>query len=220
MKYIETEGKNVEQAIELGLYKLGLKRDEVKIQVLEQGGLFSKAKVKISTGEQSEGEKQIQEFFDGLIKATGLTCFASVEEKEDVFYVNLTGDDVGVLIGKRGDVLSAIQFLSSQILTRGKSHDEYKRIVVDSSNYLARREESLKILARSSANRALREKKPVKLEFMTAKERRIIHTELAENSKVKTESKGEEPRRYVVIIPTKHEKQENNGGFEPREEND
>ena len=221
MKSIETEGKNVEQAIELGLYKLGLERDQVTIQILDQGGLFSKAKVKIISGEQSEGEKEIQKFFEELIATMGISCFASVEEKEKSFFVNLTGNDVGIMIGKHGDILNAIQFLSSQILNKGKG--EYRKIVVDSSNYLSRREESLKILARSSASKAIREKKPVKLEFMNARERRIIHAELSENQKVRTESKGEDPRRYVVIYPTKQEKNNQTiGAFavESREIND
>ena len=213
MKYIETEGKNVEQAIELGLYKLGLERDQVSIQIIDQGGLFSKAKVKISTEKQSEEEKEIQDFFNDLIANMGISCYASVEEKNDnSFLVNLTGNDVGTMIGKRGDILSAIQYVSSQILNIGK--DKYRKIIVDSSNYLSRREESLKILARNSANKAIKSGKPIKLNFMNSKERRIIHTELAENEKVKTESKGTEPKRYIVITPiTKKNEKETNYGF-------
>lgn len=220
MKSIETEGKNVEQAIELGLYKLGVERDQVTIQILDQGGLFSKAKVKISTGEQSEDEKEIQTLFNDLITAMGVSCFASVEEKEKSFYVNLTGNDVGVMIGKHGDILASIQVLANQILNKGK--ENYRKIIVDSSNYLSRREESLKILARSSASRALREKKAVKLDYMNARERRIIHAELSSNAKVRTESKGEEPKRYVVIYPVKQPKADSAPAFEvePRENND
>ena len=214
MKFIETEGKTVDQAIELGLYKLGKQRDEVTIQIIEQGGLFSKAKVRLSTGEQSENEKQILSFFEDFIKSTGLDCYASVDEQDDKYLVNLTGKDVGVLIGKHGDVISSIQHLAS--ISIGKKFD--KRVVVDSSNYNSRREESLKILARSSAARAIREKKAVKLEYMNARERRIIHEELANNNKVSTASEGVEPKRFVVITPKKKDTVEKE--IAPRDEND
>ena len=216
MKYIETEGKTVEQAIELALYKLEKKREDVTIQILEQGGLFSKAKVRVSTGEQSESEKKILKLFEEFIASTKLSCFASVEEKEDMFLVNLTGKDVGVLIGKHGDVLSGIQYLTSIIL--GRVDD--KRVVVDSSNYNSRREESLRILARSAAARAIREKHSVKLEYMTARERRIIHDELSKNSRVSTISEGVEPKRYVVISLSKQKKEDEGTGNIPRDEND
>ena len=214
MKFIETEGKTVDQAIELGLYKLGKERSEVTIQIVDQGGLFSKAKVRISTGEQSENEKKILAFFEEFIKSTGLECFASVDEQDDKYLVNLTGKDVGVLIGKHGDVISAVQHLAS--LSIGKKFD--KRVVVDSSNYNSRREESLRILARSSAARALREKKAVRLEYMNARERRIIHEELANSNKVSTASEGVEPKRYVVVSPKKKDTTEKETA--PRDEND
>ena len=216
MKSIETEGKTVEQAIELALYKLEKTRDEVTIQILDQGGLFSKAKVRVSSGEQSEEEKKILKFFEDFIASTGLSCFASVEEKNDQFLVNLTGKDVGVLIGKHGDILSAIQQLTSTIL--GRVND--KRIIVDSSNYNSRREESLKILARSSAARAVREKRAVKLEYMSARERRIIHEELSKNDRVSTTSEGVEPKRYVVVIPANQKKDGAEKDIIPRDEND
>jgi len=216
MKFIETEGKTVEQAIELALYKLEKKREEVTIQILDQGGLFSKAKVKVSTGEQSESEKKILKLFEEFIASTGLSCFASVEERNDHFLVNLTGKDIGVLIGKHGDVLSGIQYLTSIIL--GKVDD--KRVVVDSSNYNSRREESLRILARSAASRAIREKRSIKLEYMNAKERRIIHEELSKNNKVSTISEGVEPKRYVVVNLAKQKRDEGVNENAPRDEND
>lgn len=221
MKSIETEGKNVEQAIELGLYKLGLNRDEVTIQILEQGGLFSKAKVKIVSGEQTEEEKVFQKYFDDLITVMQISCFASVEISGNKVNVNLTGNDVGIMIGKRGDVLNAIQFVTSQIFNKNRSGDEYYRVVVDSSNYISRREESLRNLAKSSANKAIKSKKPIKLNYMSAKERRIIHEELAKNELVKTESRGEDPKRFVVITPTnkgKNAMEEFN--LKPRVDND
>lgn len=199
MKSIETQGKTVDQAIELGLYKLGVTRDQVKITILEQAGLFNKARVKLSLGQSSESETKLKEFLDELIAKMGLDIVVSVEEKEDQFAVDVAGEDAAILIGKRGDSLEGFQFLVNSIYNKGKKHDEYKRIVVDSNHYKDKRSDTLKILAQRTAARAVRENKDIKLEPMNANERRIIHEALADHAKVETESKGNEPNRYVVV---------------------
>lgn len=199
MKSIETQGKTVDQAIELGLYKLGTTRDKVKITILEQAGLFNKARVKLSLGESSEKEKQLTALAQEFVEKMGLNVNLDVEEKEDCFLVNITGDDVALIIGKRGDSLDGFQYLLNCFFNKGKKHDEYKKVVVDSNNYKNKREDTLKVLAERMAARAVRENRDIKLEPMTANERRIIHTALQDHAKVETESKGNEPNRFVVI---------------------
>lgn len=199
MKSIETQGKTVDQAIELGLYKLGVTRDKVKISIIEEAGLFNKAKVKLSIDESSESEQKVKDFVTELIGKMNLELDVTVEEKEEQFVVDVTGKDVALLISKRGESLDAFQFLVNSIYNKGKKHEEYKKIVVDSSNYKSKREDTLKVLAERMAVKAVRENQDVKLEPMTANERRIIHATLADNAKVETESKGKEPNRYVVI---------------------
>lgn len=199
MKSIETQGKTVDQAIELGLYKLGATRDQVKISIIEEAGLFNKARVKLTLGTSSETENALKELVEELISKMGLAIDVTVEEQEDQFLVDVTGKDAALLIGKRGESLDAFQFLVSTIYNKGKKHDQYKKVVVDSSNYKSKREDTLKVLAQRTAARAVRENHDIRLEPMNANERRIIHSTLADSTKVETESKGNEPNRYVVI---------------------
>lgn len=209
MLSIETQGKTVDQAIELGLYKLGVTRDQVKITILEQAGLFNKARVKLSVGSESESESSLKNLAEELISKMGLEITLSVEEQEDRFMVEIGGEDSAILIGKRGESLDGFQFLLSTLFNKGKKHDEYKRVVVDSKGYKSRREDTLKILAERTAARAVRENQDIRLEPMSANERRIIHSALASSTKVETESKGNEPNRYV-IIKLKNKNKKNN----------
>lgn len=209
MLSIETQGKTVDQAIELGLYKLGTTRDQVKITILEQAGLFNKARVKLSVGSESESESSLKKLAEELVSKMGLEITLSVEEQEDRFMVEIGGEDSAILIGKRGESLDGFQFLLSTLFNKGKKHDEYKRVVVDSKGYKSRREDTLKILAERTAARAVRENQDIRLEPMSANERRIIHSALASSTKVETESKGNEPNRYV-IIKLKNKNKKNN----------
>lgn len=199
MKSIETQGKTVDQAIELGLYKLNTTRDQVKITILEEAGLFNKARVRLSLNQTSEEEGKVLAIAEELTKKMGLNVDVFVEETEEGFSCNITGRDAALAIGKHGDCLESIGYLINQIYNKGKAHAEYKRISVDSDNYRARREATLVILAKKMASKAIRENHNVKLEPMTSYERRIIHATLADNSKVETESQGNEPNRFVVI---------------------
>ena len=218
MKSIETQGKTVDQAIELGLYKLGLTRDQVKITILEQAGLFNKARVKLSVGQASEAETELKTLTEELLSKMGLDITVSVEEQEDKFSVEVGGEDAAILIGKRGESLDGFQFLLNALFNKGKKHEDYKRVVVDSNNYKTRREDTLKILAERTAARAVRENQDIRLEPMSANERRIIHSALADSDRVETESKGNEPNRYVVIkLKNKKKKSEEN---QNRENND
>lgn len=225
MKSIEVQGKTVDQAIEIGLYKLEAKREDVKIQILEEASLFSKAKVRLSLAAESEKESQVKALVEEFIKAMGLTVDIYVEEREDEFFIDITGEDAALLIGKRGDNLDAVQYLFSQMFNKGVSHEEYKRIVVDSAGYKAKRESTLINVAQRTAARVVRENRNVALEPMNAFERRIIHSALSEHAKVETESRGNEPNRYVVIKlkgksvnkDKRKEKSQDNNNTEPRD---
>ncbi len=199
MKSIETQGKTVDQAIELGLYKLETTRDKVKISIIEEAGLFNKARVKITLDEASETETIVKNLVEELISKMGLELDVTVEEQEEQFLVDVTGQDAALLIGKRGESLDAFSFLVNNIYNKGKKHEEYKKVVVDSNNYKNKREDTLKILAERMAAKAVRENRDIRMEPMNANERRLIHSALSEHSKVETESQGNEPNRYVVI---------------------
>ena len=212
MKSIETQGKTVDQAIEIGLYKLGVKREDVKIDILEQAGLFNKAKVRISIGTSSEEEGKLKELVDKLISLMGLELETYVEEREKDFFVNVTGEDSAVFIGKHGDSIEEFQILVNYIFNKDKSRDESKRITIDSNDYAKRRTETLTNLAKRTAGKVIRDNKEFKFEAMNSYERRIIHSALADHGKVITESYGNEPNRYVVVKLRNNISQQRNEG--------
>lgn len=199
MKSIETQGKTVEQAIEIGLYKLEAKREDVNIEVLEQAGLFNKARVRISLNTSSPEEAKVKELVEKVISLMGLNLNVYVEEREQDFLVNVTGEDAALFIGKHGDSIEEFQTVINQMYSNGKPREEIKRISVDSNNYVEKRQETLVNLAKRTAGKVVREKRDFKFEPMNSYERRIIHSALSDHDKVITESYGNEPNRYVMI---------------------
>ena len=199
MKSIETQGKTVDQAIEIGLFKLGCTRDDVKIEILEQAGLFNLAKVRLSISTTSPEEGVVKELIEKLISLMGLDLEVYVEEREVDFFVNVTGNDAALFIGKHGDSIEEFQIIANGIYSNGKTRDEVKRITVDSNNYAVKRQETLIKLAKQTAGKVIREHKDFKFESMNSYERRIIHSALADHDKVITESYGNEPNRYIVV---------------------
>ena len=199
MKSIETQGKTVEQAIEIGLYKLEAKREDVNIEVLEQAGLFNKARVRISLNTSSPEEAKVKELVEKVISLMGLNLNVYVEEREQDFFVNVTGEDAALFIGKHGDSIEEFQTVINQMYSNGKPREEIKRISVDSNNYVEKRQETLVNLAKRTAGKVVREKRDFKFEPMNSYERRIIHSALSDHDKVITESYGNEPNRYVMI---------------------
>jgi len=199
MKSIEVLGKSVDQAIEIGLFKLNAKREDVKITVIEEGSLFNKARIKIQLAADNDDEKATQSVVEQFLKSMDVDCDCSVEQTEEGYNIEIFGKDASIVIGRRGDCLDAIQVLLTQILSKGS--ENRLKIRVDCEGYRKRREETLKTLAAQMANKAIKTKKPVKLEPMTAYERMIIHTRLQENSEVVTQSQGVEPNRFLVIYP-------------------
>ena len=199
MKSIETQGKTVDQAIEIGLYKLGCTRDDVSIEILEQAGLFNKARVRLSINTTSPEEGVVKELVDKFISLMGLELETYVEERESDFFVNVTGTDSALFIGKHGDSIEQFQAIVNGIYSNGKARDEVKRITVDSNDYAKKRQETLINLAKRTAGKVVREHKDFKFESMNSYERRIIHSALADHDKVITESYGNEPNRYIIV---------------------
>lgn len=201
MNSIEVSAKNVEQAIEIGLFKLGVKREDVKIAVISEGGLFDKAKVRLvvndPNAEVSESEMIVNEF----IEKAKLDVVATVTEDEVGVKIDFAGAEIGTLIGKRGETLDSVQYILGQMINKGKTKQESRRVFVDCSGYREKREGTLKVLAHRMADKAVRERRISKLEPMNAYERRIIHLALEGRSDVTTESQDREPHRYITIIP-------------------
>jgi spoIIIJ-associated protein len=195
----EVTGKTVEQAIEIGLYKLGVSREEVNIEILEQAGLFNKARVRISLNTSSEEEAKVKELIEKLIGLMGLNLNVYVEERESDFFVNVTGEDSALFIGKRGDSIEEFQIIANAIYNNGKAREEIKRVTVDSNNYAKKRQEILTNLAKRTAGKVIREHKEFKFEAMNSYERRIIHSALQNDKYVRTHSEGEGKERRVIV---------------------
>ena len=197
MKVQEFAAKTVDAAIEQGLEELGVERDRAEIEVLDVGGFLKKAKVRI-TVKDTPGQIA-KDFLENLLKLMDIPAFVNLDETEEESVLNIVGADVSKLFGKRGEVIDALQYLSS--LVANNDEDGYRRIVLDSENYRIEREERLQKLADDMAAKALERGFRIKLDPMNPYERRVIHTHLQQNPEVTTHSEGEEPNRYLVIVP-------------------
>lgn len=218
-KTVRTEGKTTTEAIEKGLKELGVSKDKVEIKVLEEEkrsfySILSPRVVKVeltlkedkkeknkeekkhneNIQETEKAEQDIKEFLDNF-----LTKETKYEVKINNFdiYVDMNGENLNYLIGYRGETINAIQTILTAIAN--KKSTQKIRVYLDIAGYREKRIKTLEDLAEKLARTVERTKKSVTLEPMTAYERKIIHTKLQNNSKVKTFSKGEEPYRKVVI---------------------
>lgn len=237
MKTIQVTAKNVQKAIEEGLKELGVSQEEVDIKVLDEGGLFRKAKVELSyddgkqdtkpskeekkadkadkkaekkaTKAEAKAEKELpaktdpeaigKDFLKELLDKMKVQAEVEFTTTQDGVLFNASGDHVSPLIGRHGETLNAIQELLMNVL-KNKGYRE-GRVYFDVENYKNRREVALVELAEKMAKKALKIGKPVRLERMSAYERKIIHTALQNYEGVTTQSEGEEPNRYLVVIP-------------------
>ncbi|MDF2883354.1 MAG: DNA-binding protein [Clostridiaceae bacterium] len=203
MKVIEITGKTTEDAVKNALKELNVTEDKVEIEIIDEGnkGFFNligtrpaKVKVKVKRDYIYEGKS----FLRDILNSMDIKAEVRIKEDDDVIKISLTGPNMGILIGYRGETLDSLQYLVSLVINKG--HDfEYKRVILDTENYRAKREETLKRLAKRIAEKAYRTGNCVKLEPMNPYERRIIHSALQGDSKVQTYSEGDEPFRRVVV---------------------
>ncbi len=201
MKEIQKSAKTVDKAIEEALLELNAAREDVEIEVISEGsrgflGFGSKdAVVKVS--EKFNPEKIAKNFLREMFIAMGIIVNIETQLKDKQLLINLTGDDMGILIGKRGQTLDSIQYLVNLVVNKGNA--PYLSITIDTENYRQRRKETLESLAYNLAKKVRQTGKKVVLEPMNPYERRIIHSSLQNNRYVTTYSEGEEPFRNVVI---------------------
>lgn len=200
---IEKTGKSVQEAVNLALEELQADRDSVDIEVLDEGskGLFglggkmARVRVTLNLSQCDDARMFLMDVFDKM----NIDVDIESEENEEAVLLNIKGKDSGIIIGRRGETLDALQYLTSLIVNKNK--EDYKRVTIDIENYRQKREETLVRLANRLAERVSRYRKNVTLEPMNPYERRIIHSSLQNNKFVETYSVGEEPNRKVVITP-------------------
>ena len=218
MREIIATGKDTEEAIETGLMELNVSREDVNIEIIETSnkglfGIFGQkdAKVKITLlGEETETKKetpkvadedvllQTKNFVITVLLKMGIdsNCEIVMNDNNRI-EIELSGENMGMVIGRRGETLDALQHVVQ--LYVNKEFEEYYKVTIDTEDYRKKREEALINLAHGLAKKVIRTRKEIVLEPMKPYERRIIHTALQNYNKVKTHSIGEEPNRKLVV---------------------
>ena len=204
MEFIEISAKNVDDAITQATVQLGITSDQLEYEVLDKGstgflGIGSKNAV-IKARKKFSIDENVVEFLSSIFDAMKMEVeiLVAVNEEEHIIEVELKGDDMGILIGKRGQTLDSLQYLVSLVVN--KDSEDYIRVKVDTEDYRKRRKETLENLAKNIASKVKRTRRTVALEPMNPYERRVIHSALQNDRYVCTKSEGEEPYRKVVIM--------------------
>ena len=203
MDFLEFSAKTVDDAITEACQKLTVTSDKLEYEVIEEGssgflGIGAKPaviKAKIKNSVADKAKDFLKEVFDAMNMVVVIDVKYNEENRN--IDIELSGDEMGVLIGKRGQTLDSLQYLVSLVVN--KDEDEYIRVKVDTEDYRKRRKETLENLAKNIAYKVKRTKRPVSLEPMNPYERRIIHSALQNDKYVTTHSEGEEPFRRVVV---------------------
>ncbi len=203
MEYIEVSAKTVSDAITEACQKLSVTSDKLVYEVIEEGstgflGIGAKPAV-IKATVKCSVEDNVKSFLNDVFEAMNMTVVVDVKfnEEEKTMDIDLSGDEMGVLIGKRGQTLDSLQYLVSLVVN--KETEDYIRVKVDTENYRQRRKDTLENLAKNIAYKVKRTKRTVSLEPMNPYERRIIHSALQNDKYVSTHSEGDEPFRRVVV---------------------
>jgi len=201
-KSVEKTGKTINEAIILAIEEMDVKREDVDIEVLDEGnkGLFGllgskQARVKVSV--KPKESNSVRRFLEQVFKEMDLEVDIIMNETEEEIDIDLQGQNMGVIIGRRGETLDALQYITSIVANKGQTN--YKKVLLDTENYRQKREETLVKLANRIAERVVTMKKSVTMEPMNPYERRIIHSTLQNNKHIETYSVGDEPNRKVVI---------------------
>lgn len=204
MKKITAKGQTVEEAVESALAQLNSTRDSVQIEVEDEGkrglfGIFGSRQAIVHVTLLPDPIEESCEFLKKVSKEMGVKANITIHrEGKDVIF-QLKGEKIALLIGKRGQTLNSLQYLTQLVANRYSN--QYLNIIVDAEGYRERRNETLILLAQRMANKAIKTGKELSLEPMPSYERKIIHTALKENNKVKTTSHGTDPYRHLVITP-------------------
>ena len=203
MEMITVSAKTVDEAVTKALIQLEATSDKLVYEVVDKGsagflGIGAKPAV-IKAGKQETIEDKARDFLNRVFEAMNLpvTIEISYDEEEKEMSINLVGDDMGILIGKRGQTLDSLQYLAN--LAVNKQSDNYVKVKLDTEDYRKRRRDTLENLARNIAYKVKRTKRPVSLEPMNPFERRVIHSALQNDKYVATHSEGDEPYRHVVV---------------------
>ena len=205
MEYIEVSAKTVEDAISEAAIKLEVPSDKIEYEVITEGstgflGLIGSKPAVIKARKKFNLLDHTKDFLARMFKAMNVDVNSTVDYDEESRTMNIVfdGEDMGLLIGKRGQTLDSLQYLTSLVVN--KEQENYVRVKLDTEDYRSRRKDTLENLARNIAFKVRKTRKAVVLEPMNPYERRIIHSALQGNKYVETYSEGNEPYRHVVVV--------------------
>lgn len=210
--YIEISAKTVDDAITEALIRLETTSDKIEYEVIEKGstgvlGFIGKRPAIIRVKKKFNLVDYTYEFLNDVFKAMGIDVKSEINYDEENRNMDIlfSGDEMGILIGKRGQTLDSLQYIVSLVVN--KESDSYVRVKVDTENYRERRKETLETLAKNIAYKVKRTRRSVSLEPMNPYERRIIHSALQNDKYVETHSEGEEPYRKVVVTMKRYNRE-------------
>ncbi len=203
MMVVEVTGKTLNEAIDSALSKLGTTIDELEYEILEEGtkgflGIGAKP-YRIKAGKKFNPSERARSLLMEVFAAMNMSVSFDIKQQENHLFIELKGENMGVIIGKRGQTLDSLQYLVNLIVNRGDG--DYVNIILDAENYRSKRKQTLEMLAYNLARKAKTLKKDITLEPMNPYERRIIHFALQNDRYVTTHSEGDGSSRYVVISP-------------------
>ncbi len=204
MRFAEKKAKTVDEAVNQALAELGASKDDVDIEIIEETkGLFGilgskEVKVRVTLREREEVTRA-KEFIKNVTEKLGMNIEQEISynEEDKLLKIELKGEGLGLLIGRRGETLDSIQYLTNIFVN--KKSDDYIKVTIDAENYRARREEALVSLAKRTASKAVKYRKNMIIEPKNPYERRIIHEALQDYPEVTTYSVGEDPNRKVIV---------------------
>lgn len=206
MQVVEKTAKTVDDAVDQAIAELGISRDEIDIEIIDQPtkgflGLLGAKPARVKVMVKDTPARRVRTIMSDILSTMDLNAKMNIAEKENTVIINLEGDNLGILIGRRGETLDALQYLIN--LSVNKNLESRRKFILDIEGYRQRREETLKKLAQKLADKATQRGRNVVLEPMNSLERRIIHTALQGRDDISTFSEGEEPYRKIIIAPKK-----------------
>jgi spoIIIJ-associated protein len=206
VRQITATGQTVDEAVESALAQLKTTKDRTEIDVIDEGkkglfGLFGTRPAVVKVTVKIDAVEETVKYLKAIGQNLGAPIEVEVKREGKTILFTLTGEKIALLIGKRGQTLNSLQFLAQLVMNRFS--EQYSTVLLDAEDYRKRRNETLIQLAGRLAQKAVRTGQTVALEPMPSYERKVIHTALMSNKKIKTFSDGTEPHRHIVISPSK-----------------
>jgi spoIIIJ-associated protein len=206
VKQVTATGQTVKEAVESALAQLQTTKDRAEVDIIDEGkkgifGIFGSRPAIVKVSVIIDPIEEAQKFINQISEQMGAPVEVEVKREGKQVYFVLTGEKIALLIGKRGQTLNSLQYLTQLVINRFAN--QYLTVILDAEDYRSRRNDTLIQLAHRLAGKAVKTGKDVALEPMPSYERKVIHSALSENKRVKTFSDGAEPHRFIVITPVR-----------------